>query len=133
MEMMGGPLSPSFQDSLNSIAELAADISKKAIEIGALKQEWQSKRQKKNPLVQSLLQSIATDALLPTHPPMQSVTTTTTTARSTASHQSSSAASSIPPPTNDGPPLPLRPSPTAMSTLTGDDNDNDNFNDDEAF
>ena len=126
MEMMGGSLSPSFQDSLRLIAELDAAIREKTNSIEELKKERNTKRQKKNPMVQSLLQSIlASDVLSPNDPPIRSVTTTTT-ARSTSQHDQRSSASSIPPLGFGPATLPLRPSPAAMSTLTGDDNFDDN-------
>ncbi len=124
MEMMGGSLSPSFQDNLRLIAELDAAIREKTNSIEELRKERNTKRQKKNPLVQSLLESIASDVLSPNDPPIRSVTTTTT-ARSSSQHDQRSSASSIPPLGFGPATLPLRPSPTAMSTLTSDDNFDD--------
>ena len=139
MEMMGGSLSPSFQQNLRLLAEIDCDIRKKTDEIEDLKQEGH-KRHKQNPMVQSLLHSIASStdsgSFSPIQPPMRSVTTRRSTssqevsrtrnAITTVEESSSLGASSIdekcPLATSGGPP-PLRPSPTAMSALTVDEDD----------
>jgi hypothetical protein len=106
--------SPSFQDSLRLIAELDAAIGKKRIQLEELRKETERfERPKKNPLVQSLLESIASDVLSPNDPPIRSVTTTTT-ARSSSQHDQRSSASSIPPLGFGPATLPLRPSPTSQ-------------------